>query len=162
MADDVRIANGKGGRPQVREQRRDGWTDRKRGLFLDHLAATCNIRRSAAAAGMPEHGVYALRRRDPEFAEQWWAAIDASRARLESLAIEHAGGSSVPIGETEIADPPAFDLDKTLRVLAYHRARSAGPPPRRSGPKLRRADESETDAAILKGLKALRKRLGPS
>lgn len=67
MTDEL-IVSGKNRRLQKRV-RSDGWTPRKRKIFLEHLAATSNVTASAAEAGMSASGVYQLRLRDILFRE---------------------------------------------------------------------------------------------
>lgn len=152
MADgDGSAARDKAGR--TRRTRKDGWTARKKAIFLDHLAANSSVVRSAEAAGMDDHSAYTLRRKDPEFAEAWNAALAAGYARLEAMLIERAAGGPV--------DPDASQMDRdlALQLLRHHRGPLEGRP-RGGGAKPRMASIEETDAAILKKLKVLNKRLG--
>jgi hypothetical protein len=78
---------------------------------------------------------------------------------LETQLVGHAlsgGGGALTNG-----DParPAIDVDLALRLMGDHRDRAAG---KRAvgGPKPRIADRAETNAAIIKKLKALEARLG--
>ena len=139
-------------------------TDRKRAVFLNHVAATCNVRYSAEMVGVATTVLYAARRREPEFAEQWRAAIHMGYDRLEALMVERAlNPLRLPVGSGEGGAPPpadALDIDPELafRLLTMHRKYVTGQM-RGAGPKLRRATEDETDAAILKKLRVLRTRL---
>ena len=67
---------------------RNGWTSAKRGAFLDELAASCNVTRAAAAAGMGRDAAYGLRRRDPVFAEAWAAAIEQGAPGMPATGAE--------------------------------------------------------------------------
>lgn len=159
--DDDRIVPGKGRPMQVRKARKDGWTTKKRGIFLDHFAATSNVVRSAAAAGMTDHSAFALCRRDPEFAEQWLAALRTANVRLTAMLHERSEGprQAPPEGGTPVPDPSTMDTELALKLLRHHEQRLAGVP-RRGGPRPRRATEAETNAAVLKLLSALNKRRG--
>lgn len=84
-----------GTRPQVRVPRAGGWTVAKQKVFLSHLAATCNVTRSARAVGMHESGVYQLRARSAEFRAQWAAALDEGYAKLELMMLQRAMNGTV-------------------------------------------------------------------
>lgn len=160
----VRPADGR--ELQARRTRADGWTEAKRAAFLDHLAATANVEFSCKAVAMDPSGVFRLRRRDADFAEQWDAALDTAKARLRAMLIERSmgGGAAAVHGEGEClpdaAPPPpdarAMDTALALTVLRLHQEPIAQ---KRGGAHMRRATKEETDAAIVKKLKALRKRL---
>ena len=156
---------------QARPRRRDGWTGGKRASFLDHLAATANVEASCRAVGMNSSGVFKLRRRNADFAEQWDAALDTAKARLRAMLIERSMGGgaagaaaeAAQAGEEAVpaAPPPpdtrTMDTALALTMLKLHRLpadqKGAG------SPIMRRATREETDAAIVRKLKALRKRL---
>lgn len=126
MADEPeRIASvGKDG-PQVRRARADGWTARKREKFLDHYAATGNAAEACRHAAMAEGAAYRLRRRDPEFAQQYEEAHAVAKARLEELLIQFArtSGRMEPVepGEIPPLDPENFDPELAIKVLRHAR-----------------------------------------
>lgn len=62
-------------RQAVRFVRRDGWTPARRLAFLSVLAECGNVSAATGMCGMSRESVYRLRRRDPEFARQWDAAL---------------------------------------------------------------------------------------
>ena len=153
------LQNGNKGRPQVRPVRRDGWTAAKRGAFLDHIAATCNVTAAAQLVGMGHSGAHKLRRIDPEFSAQWGIALEAGFDRLQAMLIERAmGPMRVEIGETPMPDVSTMDTELAMRLLEHHRRTIAGAPKRRGGPAPSRATEEETNAELLKRLKILHKR----
>ena len=134
------------------------WTAKKKAAFLDHLAATCNVSESAAVIGVDPCSVYALRRHDPVFLAAWHDALEAGYAMLETQLVGHAlsgGGRMIANGATELTGP--IDVDLALRLLATHKTRAENRP-RRGGPPLLRASPEDTDAAILKKLRAMEKR----
>ena len=90
------------------------WTLQRQADFLGHLAASCNVRASAAKVGMSEQSVYKLRMRSAEFRRAFDIARDEGYVRLEMLMLERAGGD----GEGgEISEKLAMTL------IAQHRAR---------------------------------------
>lgn len=84
-----------GKRPRVRRPRGDGWTAARRRLFLDELAATCNVKAAVRAAGMKPSGVYKLRRRSAAFRALWAEALREGYARLELALLDRALNGTV-------------------------------------------------------------------
>ena len=153
-------------------------------LFLDHLAATCNVRLAAAAAGVSPQCVYQRRERDADFRARWGAAIEEGYAALELRLLEAAMGGGGDDGDwghlsdgearddgpdpsTAFGGPPPrsgedleaepFDKDLALHLLREHkRGRVAK---RESAPALRSASWSEVEGYFIARLKALRVRV---
>lgn len=71
--------------PQLRQPRKNGWTQRRRAKFLEVLKATSNVSEAVRAVGLTASGAYDLRRRDPVFASEWAAALEQGYAELEML-----------------------------------------------------------------------------
>ena len=134
------------------------WSAKMRASFLDHLAATCNVKASAAYIGVDPVSVYALRRRDAKFADAWGEALALGYEMLETLVVGHAlsgdAGDVLNCGVETRAGP--VNLDLALRLLSAHR--NAEGKPRRGGPKARFATRDETDAFLMKKLAAIEKR----
>ena len=150
------IRRGRIREPKVVPERDYQWTTAARGQFLDHLAATCNVRAACVAAGRHHTGAYALRRRDPEFAAQWQEALDQGYDTLEAALLEraiaplqHEPGADAPDGP-----PPGFAFDEGLKLLNQHRTHQGrgARPAKTGGPRPRYATEAETNAAILAAL----------
>lgn len=134
----VLVANGKGGW-QVRRSRANRFTRELKQAFLEHFAATCNIRASAAEAGINVSTVSDHLRSDPAFAAAFHEALALGYARLEAAAvaqrlaamerIDFDGGKEVP--------GAADDFAMTMQLLREHK-RAAGQPgarrPTRCGP----------------------------
>lgn len=100
------------------------WTDEAEVLFLNHLAASCNVSAAAAAAGFSAVTVYNHRRCDPAFARKWQAALDQGYARLEMELVRHA---SAMVENFEV-DPDAPFKQMTMReaihlLTIHHRRR---------------------------------------
>lgn len=143
---------GKPGRHWIR------WNKAMRQGFLDHLAATGNVGQSAAAIGVDPRSIYNLRRRDPQFAAGWGEALALGYQMIETRLIGHVlggGGACDPVTGEEL---PPINAELALRMLATERNRQAGAP-YKGGPKLRRASEEETNAALMKKLDAVEKRM---
>lgn len=139
------------------------WSRAKRTAFLDHLAGSCNVRESAAAAGVTPVSIYELRRKDARFAAEWHEALLAGYQLLETELVGYAlaGGNATQ----DIAGATRrIDVDIALKLLSQHRNALLGQ--RRPKPLTRRATSEETDRAILKKLDALdrarKRRDGPA
>lgn len=154
------VSRGKTG-VQVRRRRRDGWTARKREIFLNHLRVTSNVAASARAAGMTEGSGHKLRARDPEFAAQWEAALREADTRLTGKLIVLAETGGKPLPEREDGEPPEapiedFNADLALKILALNRQSQAGK--KRGGPKPRSASPEELLEAGVKLLGMMKRR----
>lgn len=126
--------------------------------FLDHLAATCNVRASAAAAGVDGMAPYHLRRSDAAFAAAWGEALAAGYEVLETRLVGHAlagGGAEVAGDGPDAPGPIAQDL--AMRLLANRRGALTGKVVRKGSFAAGKATAEETDRAILAKLAAMAK-----
>lgn len=120
----ARVQRTRGRKPQLQPQRKDGWTAKKRELFLSELAATANVRGSARAAGMSDQGLYSLRQRDPAFRAAWDAALREGFARLEMMLLERAmNGVAKPVfhGGQAVGEVTEYSDRLAMGLLAHHR-----------------------------------------
>ncbi|UVO51435.1 hypothetical protein M0208_13320 [Sphingomonas sp. SUN019] len=159
------LITGPAGRRKMRTPGPLHFTLKRRQAFLDALALTCNVRKSADFAGIKDSTIYRTRRDDPVFAAQWQAALEMGYDRLEALALEH-GGAAMPIepdADRAVeagADPAPFDFDKALRLLTFHRAARQGQRATpRGGAPLKNMTREETNQLLLKALAAAKKRV---
>jgi hypothetical protein len=136
------------------------WTAKMRASFLDHLAATCNVKASAEFIGVDPVSVYVLRRRDAKFADAWAEALALGYEMLETLLVGHAlSGDAADVlncGAEARSGPVTVDL--ALRLLSMHR--DATGKPRRGGPARQFATADDTDAVLMKKLAAIEARRG--
>jgi hypothetical protein len=161
VEDRNRIQGGNCRRVQVRRAPRRSFGEDRRQVFLDHLAACCNVTAAAAAAGVGVSTVYDARRRDAAFAQAWDEAIEAGYATLEALLIERAalgggGGGGYAPGDTPVPGPETVDTWLALDLLRLNR--SAKAPRRPVGAPTRRASEKALAEAILAKLDVLERR----
>lgn len=138
------------------------WTKAMREDFLDHLAATCNVRRSAAVIGVPKCAVYRLRRRDPQFAEAWSEALALGYQMLETHVLAHvlAGNGPGPIDIGPGEEPIEIDIVQAMKLLTTHR--NATGKPHRGGPARRFADPEDTDRLLMRKLAQIEQRVARS
>ena len=166
-----------GGRQVVKARRKLFGRERQE-VFLEHLAASCNVMRSAAAAWVTVQCVYQRRMRDAPFREAWGRALEQGYARLELRLLGAAmgeGGYSgavpphpdpLPAAEREIAvsgdlvlPEEPLDKDLALHLLREHK-RGIDRVRRGAVAETRSADWAEVEDYFLGRLKALRKRIG--
>lgn len=101
--------------------------------FLMALAATCNVRLSAAAAGAAEAAFYRRRRRDPGFAREWDEALKMGYERLEAALIEGFNPWSHEHDGWRDNEPlpiPAMTTYQAMALLYHHDKRIRDPDPR--------------------------------
>lgn len=147
-------AAGKNG-PQVVKSDGKYWTDEAEAVFLDALAASCNVQHAAAACGYSHTTLYRRRREYADFAERWRAALAQGYVRIEALLIERAEDAlsgRLPDPELPIAE---MTVKEAMELLRFHHATVHGEGPRRSGrPAVVRPLE-EVQASILAKLSAM-------
>ena len=153
-----------------RKPRRRLFGKRLKEAFLEHFSCTANVAASAAAVGISEGVVYTHRRKDPEFRDGFWMALEQSTAKLVALRVQREleraaraerghSYTSVPgeglelrldgpPDEKQIAD--LMKLMATMRDLC--RGLSGGERP--GGRTPTRASVEETCRALAKRLKA--------
>lgn len=117
--------------------------------FMARLGETSNVSAAAEAAGISISHIYALRRKDGDFARQWFDALAEGYDNLEMELLQHLRAG----GEDGVA-PPAkkkFDAATAFRCLAAHRESVAREKGRRT-----LAEEVATIAAINEKIDRLR------
>ena len=83
------ICPGNNRRMQVRRApRRKLFGKRAKETFLESLACTGNVTASAEAAGVAVGTIYNHRRKDPEFRQAYWLALEQSVAKLVALRVQ--------------------------------------------------------------------------
>jgi hypothetical protein len=135
------ILVGKDG-PQLIRSTGKRWSEEAEAVFLDHLAASCNVSVAAAAAGFTRFTTYKRRRRDPGFAKRWQAALEQGYARIETLLVQRA----IEVLEGFEPDPdtpiPVMTVKDAQSLLGVHRRSvEGGPRSRREWARPRSLDE---------------------
>lgn len=135
------IKDGKDGL-QVVESVGHRWTEEAEALFFGHLALTCNVTRSAAAAGFSATRMFQKRRDEPDFARKWQAALEQGHARLEALLVQRAIETLEGFAPDADGPIPAMTIRDVTTILGHHRDRvHGGPRSRRSWARPRSMDE---------------------
>lgn len=125
-------------------------TDRHwRARFIEHLAASSNVQRSAELAGIAPARAYKLRREDPDFARQWLSALAEGYLHLEMDVVRRMREGDLRTGDSE-----KFDFANAIRLLAAHRDSAA----RGHGP-VRDVSAAEVRASIDRKIEEIRRRM---
>jgi len=146
--------------PQLIESGGARWTEEAEAVFLDCLAASCNVGRSARQAGFSTAAVYKRRRSDPGFAARWQAAIAQGYARIETLLVKNA----VDFLEGRAPDPdtpiPVMSVGDAIAILKLHRAAATGAAAKYPGWRGRPRSLDEVRDSILRKLSAIARARG--
>lgn len=141
--------------PQLIRSTGKRWSDEAEAVFLDHLAASCNVTASAEACGFSGRAIYARRRNDPAFAQRWQAALETGYAHIEALLMQRtveALEGFEPDPETPVLAPKTFN--EARQLLGHHRNTvEGGPRSRRQWARPRSLDEMRD--SILRKLEAI-------
>lgn len=102
--------------------RHDGWTGEAMAKFLETLAGTGIVIEACDAASKSSTAAYALRRREPLFAEAWETALGIARDRLADtlLARSIEGNVEQIIKDGEIVAEKHF-IDNRLGLAVLKR-----------------------------------------
>ncbi len=145
-------------RPRKRKEeapeRAKRWSATSERLFLDTLAATCNVMVAIERSGFSATTLYYQRRQDGDFAQRWQDALQLGYERLEAQLLEVAG-------RTLLADPatpegqPKMTIAEALRLLELRR-RTAKEGDARSGRRgVQTPDLDDLRSGILRKLTAI-------
>jgi hypothetical protein len=141
--------------------RRDGWTSKRRKIFLDVLGMTANVREASAAVGLMWTGAYALRRRDPAFAEGWADALEQGYAELEMHVMRQSlfgtqrtetvrDGEGPDANVLYVRTVHSYPLAVAMRLLQAHRPEME----RRMAERAARAEERPDSEAVIARVRA--------
>jgi hypothetical protein len=96
------------------------WTEAAEARFFEALAATANVKRAAAAAGVSANAVYARRMKRADFRAKWDAVLETGRSAIEMHLVEAAKKSFDPddldTGDVE----PKVSVAEAIRIVQLH------------------------------------------
>ncbi len=144
---------------QVKRVRSNGWTKARRTAFLTELAQSCNVKRAHAVAGMSMAAGYHLRRRDPEFAAQWQAALEIGYERLETALLRRALEAAGAIEIDDAAEPvEKMTVEQAIGFLNKHRASiQLGHAKGRRSQAREVATQQEVDAILIRRIRMVKR-----
>lgn len=137
------------------------WSDENEELFLDCLAASCNVGIACEQADVCHTTVYRQRRMRADFAAKWQAALEQGYARLEMALLRSAADSMEGIAFDGDRPIPAMSAETALAVLRHHRASVTGEG-KKSGWRARPKRLDEVRASIIRKLDAIERGDDPS
>lgn len=117
--------------------------------FIENLAVTSSVARSAKLAGISPDRAYTLRRTDTDFARQWAAALAEGYLHLEMEVVRR-----LREGDHKVGDNDKFDFANALRLLAAHRDHAA-----RGQSQVRDVSAAEVRASIDRKIEDIRRRM---
>lgn len=116
-------------RVQRREDRKDGWTDEKKDLFIETLEGTCNIAASLRAVAMSRGGLDKLRARDGQFRARMEEARRRAYVDLEFFALEKMMNGTVKTvtkADGKVETVHEYPVHLALQLLRLHRDVAGG------------------------------------
>ena len=153
-------SHGKDG-PQLIRSRGDRWTEEAEELFLDSLAASNNVRWSAAQCGFSTVAIYQRARRDPVFGEKMEAARAQSHGRIDEALARRA--EDFLEGRPPDPDSPIVDMtvqDAIAIVKLYQARRNPEGGGRRPAWPARPRSLAEVHESILRKISAIARKRG--
>jgi hypothetical protein len=156
--DETEIGGGRAGRTQKKaargslkkNPRRRSFTEARRRKFLNHLAATCNIKGACRSAGVSNSTVHEWLRKNEQFRADVDEALAQGCVEVRAELIRETKRSLKPRPDPKV--PPLVDAKTALAVLESCE-RNGG---RRPGDiKPRRTDIEEVRARLEKTMRAL-------
>jgi hypothetical protein len=102
-----------------RKPRHDGWTEARRKIFLSVLRESGCVIDACRVAGISDTSAYRLRRRDPEMAALWDAALENGQRGLVAVAHQHAvvGKETVIYRDGEEVERRVVPSDSLMALL---------------------------------------------
>lgn len=117
---EIVLASGSSSGVQIKRVGEGRWTPAKEKRFFDELAATANVRRAAAAAGVSANAVYARRMKQAHFRAKWAAVLDSGRAAIEMKLVE-AANKSFDADDLDTGDvEPRVSVTEAIRIVQLH------------------------------------------
>lgn len=93
---------------------RKKWTNEKKARFLEVLGEALNISEAARAVQMDRTGAYALKDRDPAFAQSWRAALDKAYDEVELRLLRDSRDGATRTETVHDAQSGAIKQTKTV------------------------------------------------
>jgi hypothetical protein len=125
---EIVVGRTRGGRLQLRRAAPGRMTEAGEQAFFRALAASANVRLSAAAVGFTHSAFYQKRKKRPVFAREMKIALTIGYDRLEGAAIErtletlNGGAGTAWLPDMIEGNPlPRFSFDQAFQLLCLHR-----------------------------------------
>ncbi len=148
----IRGTNGR--KVQVARAHVRQWSPQSEALFLQTLAATCNVKASCAEVGKSAASAYVRRRKWQSFADRWEEALETGYVRLELALVESACNTFDPPEVVHDGPMPRVTPEQALQLLRLHRHTVRGDA-KLSGRYRRRRTLAEVQGSILRKIEAI-------
>lgn len=134
------------------------WSEAAEKVFLDVLAASCNVKMAADASGFSTRAIYKRRMKCAAFHRRFEAAREQGFARLEMELIRTAADSMEGIEFDADRPLPKMTVDDAIRLLKAHKRQVAGEWRRHpGGVRERRKSIEEMRVSILRKVEAIKR-----
>jgi hypothetical protein len=139
------------------------WSQAREKIFFEELAATNNVRRSAAAAGVSANAVFARRLKHPVFAAKWDAVARTASAAIGMHLLEESRKSFDP-DELDTGDvTPKVTVAEAIRIVQLHGTKTQkeellGDPFREQAASMREDEVAEIRERLIRKLRRMRER----
>lgn len=134
---------------------RHRWSQEAERVFLEHLAATCNVSAAADACGFSTVAIYNRRMKWPGFADAWARAVEQGFARLETQLIDTASASLSGGDFDGGREVERCSFTEALNLYKLHRAEVRGGRPQQYDARSRPLDPDAVRASILKKIEMI-------
>lgn len=137
------------------------FTRRRKQIFLDHMAGSCNMAAAACAAGVTVGTVRKALAEDTAFAEAFDTALMVGYKALEAEAIcqQQEAQAAYRLSPTDDPEAAARTFDRTMQLLREYRRKDGSIGRRPRGTRPRVASAEEVRVALGKALAAFEKRV---
>lgn len=143
------IRTSKTGKTCIAKARPGQIDDDKAAAFLEHLAATANVKAAARALGVSTVALYNYRKQWPAFAAAWDEAKAYAVDRLDFYLIEAATNLFDP-PEVPCPDPVPVSFDQALKLVQHAQATNKRGEAKRHGWRRKPVDVEALKAEILR------------
>jgi len=148
------IHTGKDGPQRIRAGHKR-WNEEAEAIFLDHLAASCNVAWSAAQTDFSVVTFYNRRRTDPAFARKWAEALDHGYIRLETELLGTATSYVERLREDPDLPLKHMSVREAISLLRRHGGKGGDPTARGGRFQARPRSLDEVRDSILSKLEAI-------
>ncbi|HEY6815311.1 MAG TPA: hypothetical protein VI168_07215 [Croceibacterium sp.] len=146
--------------PQLARGSNTRFTPEAQAVFLDHLAASCNVSWSAVQAGISTPTAYNHRRANPAFAREWEEALRHGYVRLETELVGTAIEYAARLRSDDDLPLKHMSVREAISLLHLHGGTPGGPTARggRFRPRPRPLEEArDSILAKLEAIEAMRR-----
>jgi hypothetical protein len=150
LGGEIMVGPTRGGRLQLRRSPPGRMTVQGENFFCRALAASANIRLSAAAAGFTHSAFYQKRKKRPAFAREWGVSLEIGFDRIEWALSDSLAAGLDPQAIPDYGDAPLppMTISQAIEQVSFHRKAARAENERcRGGRQAGRGEDSAADSA---------------